>query len=162
MKITIDTQADSHDHIKKTIGFLQTIVGHNVVSNAPEQVHSYSPPPVTPSVQREAPRQESYNHMDILSAPREEPKPETRPHTYSTNPMDFPEVRQATQTTTSTPSNNVMSMFDAPTQSTPAQPATQAPGTVFDIFNTEKSTENTSDNLTRQEDKPAPVRIIHY
>jgi len=55
-----------------------------------------------------------------------------------------------------------MSMFDAPTQSTPAQPATQAPGTVFDIFNTEKSTENTSDNLTRQEDKPAPVRIIHY
>ena len=36
MQITIDTSTDTHDHIKRAIKMLQSIVGEEAMSNAPE------------------------------------------------------------------------------------------------------------------------------
>lgn len=44
MQITIDTSSDSHEHIKRAIKMLQSIVGEDAVSNAPEAASSAPAP----------------------------------------------------------------------------------------------------------------------
>ena len=43
MQITIDTSTDTHDHIKRAIKMLQSIVGEEAMSNAPEAASNTSP-----------------------------------------------------------------------------------------------------------------------
>lgn len=42
MKITIDTSTDSHEHIKRAIKMLQSIVGEESMSNSPQTASSAS------------------------------------------------------------------------------------------------------------------------
>src|SRR3989338_7040596 len=49
MRITIDTQQDSHENIKKAIKMLQTIVGEGPYSNSPDMFSSDSTATDTPS-----------------------------------------------------------------------------------------------------------------
>src|SRR3989338_4147112 len=84
MQITIDTSTDTHDHIKRAIKMLQSIVGEEAMSNAPES-SSAAPVPMdifggssggdifsntsVENAHESAPAEDNAPVMDIFDAP---------------------------------------------------------------------------------------------
>tara|TARA_Y100000310_G_scaffold62055_1_gene57316 strand:+ start:2711 stop:3196 length:486 start_codon:yes stop_codon:yes gene_type:complete len=132
MRITIDTQQDSHENIKKVIKMLQNIVGEGALSNSPEIIDNPS------ETSDSSPEPSSSPLMNIFGD--DEPSQETSTEKDSEVPTNILD----------TPGETVPETTPEPTTETPPTNA------FVNIFGDDEPSQETSTETTKTQEESEP------